>query len=49
MNFWTPTNHKWGDGLDDKDMPWFALYDYVEVFSWNERTNEFDFTWRDDF
>ena len=49
MNFWTPTGHPWGEGLNDKDMPWYALYDYVEVFTWNEHTNEFDFKWRDDF
>ena len=49
MNFWTPTGHPWGEGLNDKDMPWYALYDYVEVFSWNEHTNEFEFKWRDDF
>jgi len=49
MNFWTPTDHPWGQGLNDKDMPWYALYDYVEVFSWNDNTNEFEFKWRDDF
>ena len=49
MNFWTPTGHPWGEGLEDKDMPWYALYDYVEVFTWNEHTNEFEFKWRDDF
>ena len=49
MNFWTPTFESWGTNLDDKDMPWYALYDYVEVFSWNEHTNEFEFKWRDDF
>ncbi len=36
MNFWTPTFHSWGHDLDASDMPWYLLYDYVEVFTWNE-------------
>ena len=35
MNFWTPTFHSWGAGLDPKDMPWYVLYDYVEVFDYD--------------
>ena len=49
MNFWTPTFHSWGKGFDPVDMPWYVLYDYVEVFSYNEHKNEFEFHWRDDF
>lgn len=49
MNFWTPTFHSWGKGFDPADMPWFVLYDYVEVFTWDEENNEFDLHWRDDF
>ena len=49
MNFWTPTFHSWGKGLDATDMPWYVLYDYVEVFTYNEHLNEFEFHWRDDF
>lgn len=49
MNFWTPTFHSWGAGFDPADMPWFVLYDYVEVFTYDERHNEFKFHWRDDF
>ena len=49
MNFWTPVDHPWAEGFDDKDMPWYLLYDYVEVYSWNEHENEFEFKWRDDF
>ena len=49
MNFWTPTFHSWGHDLDATDMPWFLLYDYVEVFTWNADSNEFDLHWRDDF
>jgi len=37
MNFWTPTIHSWGKGFDPADMPWYVLYDYVEVFSYNEQ------------
>ena len=49
MNFWTPTFHSWSKGFDPVDMPWYALYDYVEVFTYNKHSNEFDFHWRDDF
>jgi len=49
MNFWTPTFHSWGHGLDASDMPWFLLYDYVEVHKWNHASNEFELHWRDDF
>lgn len=49
MNFWTPTFHSWGHGLDASDMPWFLLYDYVEVHNWNHASNEFELHWRDDF
>lgn len=49
MNFWTPTFHSWGSGFDAVDMPWYVLYDYVEVFTYNEHNNEFEFHWRDDF
>lgn len=30
-------------------MPWYLLFDYVEVFTYDEHLNEFDFLWRDDF
>lgn len=49
MNFWTPTFESWGHGLDSADMPWFLLYDYVEVHTWNHASNEFELLWRDDF
>lgn len=49
MNFWTPTFHSWGDGFNPADMPWYVLYDYVEVYKYNESLNEFEFHWRDDF
>ena len=49
MNFWTPTFHSWGKGFNPVDMPWYVLYDYVEVFTYNEHLNEFEFHWRDDF
>lgn len=49
MNFWTPTFESWGAGLDAKDMPWYVLYDYVEVYSYDEEENMFKFNWRDDF
>lgn len=49
MNFWTPTFHSWGQGLDAADMPWFLLYDYVEVHKYKPESNEFELLWRDDF
>jgi len=49
MNFWTPTFHSWGDGFNPVDMPWYVLYDYVEVFNYDQATGEFVFDWRDDF
>jgi len=49
MNFWTPTFHSWGQGLDAADMPWFLLYDFVEVYKYKPESNEFELHWRDDF
>ena len=49
MNFWTPTFDSWGHGFNAADMPWYVLYDYVEVYNWDEATNGFKFHWRDDF
>ena len=49
MNFWTPTFHSWGAGFNPVDMPWYVLYDYVEVFTYDSEHNEFKFHWRDDF
>ena len=49
MNFWTPTFESWGEGFRPMDMPWYVLYDYVEVFQYNQFKNEFELHWRDDF
>ena len=49
MNFWTPTFPGWGDGFNDWDMPWYTLYDYVKVETYNSSTGGFDFYWQDDF
>ena len=49
MNFWTPTFDSWGKGFDDKDMPWYVNYDYVETYTYNTETKGFDFHWKDDF
>ena len=49
MNFWTPTIPGWGDGLQADEMPWYLLYDYVEVYRYNKDSNSFEFDWRDDF
>ena len=39
MNFWTPTFESWGAHFMPMDMPWYVLYDYVEVFVYNEHRN----------
>lgn len=49
MNFWTPEFHMWGRGLDARDMPWYLMFDYVEVFTYDTESNEFNLHWRDDF
>jgi len=49
MNFWTPTWSPWGDNLDASDMPYYARYDYVEVWDYNADTKDFEFNWREDF
>ena len=49
MNFWTPTFEPWNKGLDDKSMPWYLLFDYVETYNYNHDTGGFDFNWKDDF
>ena len=49
MNFWTPTWDNWGGGRDDSTMPWYAKYDYVEAYDWDEETDTFNLRFRDDF
>ena len=49
MNFWTPTFHSWASGFDPIDMPWYLLFDYIEVYTYDELLHQFDFHWRDDF
>lgn len=49
MNFWTPCWSPWNDYFDDADMPWFAKYDFVEVYDYNQKTKDFHLRWRDDF
>ena len=49
MNFWTPTFDSWGKGFDPKDMPWTVEYDYVETYIYNQKTDSFEFQWRDEF
>ena len=49
MNFWTPTWSPWGDGRDDSFMPLYALYDYVEAYTFDVNTKEFNIDFRDDF
>ena len=30
-------------------MPWYVLYDYVEVYKYDVDRDEFELDWRDDF
>ena len=49
MNYWIPTFPGWGDGFESGGMPWYTQYDWVETYTYNEYTQNFDFAWRDDF
>lgn len=49
LNFWTPTFHAWGADFNAADMPWYLLFDWIEVYNWNKDTGAFDMAWRDDF
>ena len=49
MNLWTPQFPQWQVGFDDVDMPWYAMYDFVEVYTYNKKTRQFDLHWKDDF
>ena len=49
MNFWTPCWEPWNDYFDDAEMPWYAKYDFVEVYDYDQDKKEFNLRWRDDF
>ena len=49
MNFWAPSWSPWGDGRDDRTMPWYVNYDWVEVWSYNHKTKGFDWVFDDQF
>ena len=49
MNFWTPCWSPWNDYFDDAEMPWYAKYDFVEVYDYDQDKKEFNLKWRDDF
>ena len=49
MNFWTPMFPQWQQGFSDRDMPWYAEYDYVEAYAYNKKMRGFQLLWRDDF
>lgn len=49
MNFWTPCWSPWNDYFDDAEMPWYAKYDYVEVYDYDQNKKEFNLKWKDDF
>lgn len=49
MNFWTPCWSPWNDYFDDAEMPWYAKYDFVEVYDYDVDKKNFTLRWRDDF
>ena len=60
MNFWVPAWEGWNNGFDPTDFPWYAKYDYVEVWDYVEpdqwsstdgadEDHPFQLRWRDDF
>jgi len=60
MNFWLPDFGDWNEGFDPVGMPWYARYDYVEVWDyvypedWDstqgaDQYHPFEFRWKDDF
>jgi len=60
MNFWIPNFHDWNVDFQPDEMPWYARYDYVEVWDyvppeqWTstdgaDEDSPFKLRWRDDF
>ena len=55
MNFWISNQpeNDWNTGFDGgQNMPWYALYDYVEYWEYvdgDTSDHPFKYTWRDDF
>lgn len=49
LNFWTPTFHAWGADFNPSDMPWYLLFDYVEVYNYDKDKRDFELAWKDDF
>ena len=52
MNFWTPTwtgGNQWGEGLTYEGDPFFALFEFVKVESYNVETKTFKHQWIDHF
>lgn len=49
LNFWTPTFRAWGSDFKAVDMPWYLLFDWIELYNYNGTTKTFEKAWRDDF
>jgi hypothetical protein len=60
MNFWIPDFHDWNVGFEATGMPWYARYDFVEVWDYvppeewanydvASQWHPFKPRWRDDF
>ena len=57
LNFWAPRedahisdfNQDWSKGMDDSKMPFYAIFEDVKVYSYNEVEKTFELDWSDDF
>ena len=49
MNLWIPQFADWAAGFTEDDLPYQAMYDYVETYSYDKKSDSFDLHWRDDF
>jgi len=60
MNFWIPDFYDWNVGFEETGMPWYARYDFVEVWDYvppeewvnydiANQWHPFKQKWRDDF
>ena len=53
FNMWAPRwdahDEDWSAGRDDSTMPWYAKLDYVEYWSYDQATGQFNQEWVDNF
>ena len=57
LNFWAPRsdahisdfNQDWSKGMDDSKMPFYATFEDVQVFRYDEKYKNFQLEWTEDF